>query len=196
MKLAFAVLVGLTMFGATPVAALGQITIFGDSTGKGDGALVRWHHRLVDALADGREIENASASRLPMSRILHRMEETPDLGQLTIIYDRRNAGETVEEYLEHLHEAADLIGHERFLILPQVPVSGGREDGTTLPILLSINGRILEEFADNTFDAGQQQDFLDALSGDQTRSDRIHRNDVGQQIEADFIARWIEEKGY
>lgn len=75
--------------------------------------------------------------------------------------------------------------------MPQVPVSGGGEDRLTLEVLLAINVLLRE----NTFDAGTEARLLEALSGDETRSDRVHRNDVDQQIEAEFIADWLQQRG-
>ncbi len=180
------------------VAASGQdILIFGDSTGKGDGAQRRWHQRMLETLPHDLVIENFSRSRSSIGKILDALEANQSkLSGTVIIYDRRNAGETADSYIAELHRAADLIGHSRFLILPQVPVSGGREDRLTLEILVAINERLLTEFAANTFDAATQSAFIADLAGDKTRSDHIHRNDVGQQIEADYISTWLSRASY
>ncbi|WCM27398.1 SGNH/GDSL hydrolase family protein [Sphingomonas sp. QA11] len=173
-------------------AAAQEIVIFGDSTGKGDGAVTRWFDRMLEKLPAGPVIENHSRSRFSITAILKSMESPQTKSaQLVIIYDRRNAGETVDAYLEHLHRIAETASPAKLLILPQVPVSGGREDGLTLAVLQSINTRILAEFPDNTFDQATQESFLSDLSGDDTRSDHIHRNDKGQEIEAEYIARWL-----
>lgn len=197
MKVLLGAVCAVLMLSASMAMAAPDLVVFGDSTGKGDGAQQRWATRLVALLGDGRRVENFSRSRNSIDRIWKSVEEAPDLTAATVlVYDRRNAGETVEAYLARLHAIAERVGHGRLLILPQVPVSGGREDGTTLPVLLAINERILADFPDNTFDAVTRDAFLAALDADATRSDRIHRNDVGQQIEADYIGQWVRQRGF
>ena len=194
---ALAGLVAAISIGSSLAASGQSILIFGDSTGKGDGAQRRWQDRMLESLPTGLIVENYSRSRMSIAKILETIKESPTrTSAIVIIYDRRNAGETADSYLADLHEAADLIGHSRFLILPQVPVSGEREDRLTLEILTSINRRLLAEFTANTFDAATQAAYIADLSGDVTRSDHIHRNDVGQQIEADYISRWLLEKSF
>ncbi len=168
------------------------IAVFGDSTGKGDGAVTRWADRMLEEQPTGLVIENHSRSRFSITSILKTMEdEQPISAEFVILYDRRNAGETVDEYLQQLHRAIELAHPAKVLIMPQVPVSGGREDRQTLAILEAINARLLTEFPDNTFDQAWQREFLFALAGDDTRSDHIHRNDKGQAIEASYIAAWL-----
>ncbi|MBJ3784713.1 SGNH/GDSL hydrolase family protein [Devosia sediminis] len=175
-------------------ASAADIVIVGDSTGKGDGAQTSWATRLLEKLDGEYQVENLSRSRNSMAAILKSLETLPGGEErVVILYDRRNAGESVDEYMASLAEAKAKIGDDRLLILPQVPVSGGREDGLTLPVLLGINERLLTEFPENSFDAEVQAAFLEALAGDETRSDRIHRNDVGQEIEAGFIADWLQQ---
>jgi hypothetical protein len=105
-------------------------------------------------------------------------------------------GETADDWIAAIGEAIAHRGNDRFLIMPQVPVSGGGEDGTTLPVLLEINQRIRETWPNNTFDAATEAEFLALLADDATRSDRIHRNDSGQAIEAEFIAAWLSGRAW
>ncbi len=187
------VVTGLMATAGAATAAPG-LAIFGDSTGKGDGAQIRWHEQIEALLGDGREITNQSRSRSSLTDIREQVEDAGDLeGTTVIIYDRRNAGESVDDYMSNLAAIIDHAESAEVLILPQVPVSGNREDGLTLPILLEINRRLVEDLPEHTFDLETQQAFLSALAGDETRSDRIHRNEQGQKLEAEFIARWLAE---
>lgn len=178
------------------MAAPTDLVIHGDSTGRGDGAQTRWPDRLLAVLGETRSIENLSISRQDIRRITRGMLALAPHDGVTIVYDRRNAGETPEAYLDYLRQGVAALGSDRFLIMPQVPVSGGHEDRLTLEVLLAINVLLRETFPDNTFDAETEARLLEALSGDETRSDRVHRNDVGQQIEAEFIADWLRQRGW
>ena len=180
--------------GAT--AAPTDLVIHGDSTGKGDGAQTRWPTRLLAVLGETRAVENLSRSRQDIRRITRGMLALAPHDGVTILYDRRNAGETPEAYIDYLKQGVAALGSDRFLILPQVPVSGGHEDRLTLEVLLAINVLLREAFPDNSFDAETEARLLEALSGDDTRSDRVHRNDIGQQIEAEFIADWLRQRGW
>ena len=56
-------------------AASGQdILIFGDSTGKGDGAQRRWHQRIRETLPHDPVVENFSRSRSSIGKILDALE--------------------------------------------------------------------------------------------------------------------------
>ena len=187
----------LLLLCAGPAYAAAGLVVHGDSTGKGDGAQRRWTARLLEVLGEERSVDNHSRSRNGIDRIVNGMLEAPvPEGSVVIIYDRRNAGETSEAYIERLQQGVAALGTDRFLILPQVPVSGGGEDRLTLAVLMDINERLHAAFPDNIFDAATEARFLAALSGDETRSDRIHRNDAGQQIEAEFIGAWLSERGW
>ncbi|MCR6672732.1 hypothetical protein [Devosia ginsengisoli] len=178
------------------MAAPTDLVIHGDSTGRGDGAQTRWPDRLLAVLGEPRAIENLSVSRQDIRRIVRGMLTLAPHDGVTILYDRRNAGETPEAYLDYLKQGVAALGSNRFLIMPQVPVSGGGEDRLTLEVLLAINVLLRESFPDNTLDAETEARLLEALRSDETRSDRVHRNDIGQQIEAEFIAAWLKQRGW
>lgn len=197
--LVMAILLGAALGGSLAPGAMAapeDLVIHGDSTGRGDGAQTRWPDRLLAVLGETRAVENLSRSRQDIRRIVRGMLALAPHDGVTIVYDRRNAGETPEAYIDYLKQGVAALGSDRFLILPQVPVSGGHEDRLTLEVLLAINVLLRETFPDNTFDAETEARLLEALSGDETRSDRIHRNDVGQQIEAEFIADWLRQRGW
>ena len=180
---------------SAPAVFAFDLAIHGDSTGRGHGAQTKWFQQL-DQFADAAAVENFARDRNSITGAAKLVEANPLPQHVTIVYDRRNAGETVDDYIDTLHEIADTLGNGRFLILPQVPVSGGREDGLTLPILLEINERIRAEFPANTFDQSLEADFLAALADDETRADRIHRNDAGQRIEAEYICEWLSSQDW
>lgn len=180
---------------ASPPA--GSISIYGDSTGRGDGAQVRWHTRIADLLARPLEISNASVSRQDMRRLRNMVSNRPaSPDAIVVIYDRRNAGEEPDRWMALLAEAMAALPTTRVLIMPQVPISGGREDPVSAAKMATINDLLRRTYPDNSFDAALEQRLLAALSGDETRSDKVHRNDAGQQIEAEFIAGWLIEQGW
>ena len=198
-QMAMALLLGAMLgggFAPGTMAAPTDLVIHGDSTGKGDGAQTRWPTRLLAVLGETRAVENLSRSRQDIRRITRGMLALAPHDGVTILYDRRNAGETPEAYLDYLRQGVAALGSDRFLIMPQVPVSGGGEDRLTLEVLLAINVLLRQTFPDNSLDAATEARLLEALSGDETRSDRIHRNDIGQQIEAEFIAEWLRQRGW
>lgn len=174
-----------------------QIAVYGDSTARGDGAQLRWHQQLGEFLTEEPEVHRAGVNRQSITRLTKGvLADDAHRDWIAIFYDRRNGGETADQWIAAIMEAIDFRGNDRFLIMPQVPVSGGREDGTILPILLEINERIRSTWPDNTFDAATEAQFLALLAEDATRSDHIHRNDAGQAIEAEFIAAWLGEQGW
>ena len=187
--------------GLTPLAVSAaepmRIAIYGDSTAKGDGAQVQWYKQLGEHLGAEPEIHPAGVSRYGIDKIAMAMRNDAEhRGWTVIVYDRRNAGETVEEWMAALAAGLEGLATDRFLVMPQVPVSGGREDRLTMAVLLGINEALRATYPNNTFGAELEAELLTALAGDSTRSDHIHRNDLGQQIEAKLIGGWLASKGW
>jgi len=190
-------LIGLLLAGLGSAHAQTGIAVYGDSTARGDGAQTEWYDRLQEILPRQRPIHSAGINRNSISGLVKSVEADTEHRDWTVVfYDRRNAGESAEEWMEQIAAAIALLQTDRFLIMPQVPVSGGREDGLTLPVLLEINELVRATYPDNSFDADTEAEFLARLDDDATRADRIHRNDAGQQIEAEFIGAWLNERGW
>jgi hypothetical protein len=175
--------------------ATGGLVAYGDSTAKGVGAKQTWLERLGEARSTA--VRNAGVDRQGVEAMAQSAtDDAEHRTWIAIFYDRRNAGETPDAWIAAVSAAIAARGTDRFLVMPQVPVSGGREDGITLPVLLEINGRIRATWPENAFDAATEAEFLAILDSDANRSDRIHRNDAGQAIEADFVGRWLTQKGW
>lgn len=191
-------LVSLLFLLAVPAIAndaAGGLVAYGDSTARGVGAKQTWLERL--GTAHSREVRNAGKDRQGVEAMAQSAtDDAEHHAWIAIFYDRRNAGETPDDWIAAVSAAIAARGTDRFLIMPQVPVSGGREDGITLPVLLEINERIRATWPENSFDAATEAEFLAILDSDANRADRIHRNDAGQAIEAEFIGRWLAQKGW
>lgn len=113
-----------------------------------------------------------------------------------IIYDRRNTGETAADYLAALAVSLGTLTTTRFLILPQVPYADGAEAAGYQAVMDAINAGIRAAWPSNTFSAGEEAAFLASLAPGSTRADGLHRNDVGQAIEAAAIKAWFDARGW
>lgn len=108
----------------------------------------------------------------------------------TIIYDRRNEGETTDAYVAALAAAVSTLETDDFLIMPQIPFAENREGAEYLAVLSAIDAEVTRRWPDNTFDAPTRTAFLVALSSDSTRLDGLHRNAAGARIECRFVKEW------
>lgn len=112
----------------------------------------------------------------------------------TIIYDRRNSGETAVDYIAALDAGLATLRTRHFLILPQVPFFNKSEPD--LPIMREIDRRVLARWPGNTFNTAERAAFDKALSDPTTRADTLHRNAKGQAIEMRFIKAWLDARGW
>ncbi len=170
--------------------------VHGDSTARGDGATTTWFAALAGGYSPARAIHNDAASGQSVFTLRDRMlADTRRRDWPTIIYDRRNAGETAEDYLAAL-EAAVTTLTGRFLILPQVAMADGVDDAGTLAVHAEINAGIRARWPSNTLDAAAEAALLSALEPGSTRSDGLHRNNAGQAIEAAAVRAWMDSHGW
>lgn len=170
--------------------------VHGDSTGRGDGATTKWFTTLAGSYSPVRAVFNDAASGQSITTLRDRMQaDTRRRDWPTLIYDRRNNGETAADYLAALEAAVSTLTG-RFLILPQVPMSDGAEAADVLAVHAGINGGIRALWPNNTFDAAAEAALLGGLSPGSTRSDGLHRNNAGQAIEAAAVRAWLDAKGW
>jgi len=135
----------------------------------------------------GQGVRELSESILPVS--------LPDA--VVIIYDRRNSGETPQEYLGFLEQAIAILGTSRFLIMPQVPQSESfPEEPHQALAMAEIDRQVAMRWPDNVFSPTERLDFLSRLAPDDTRHDGLHRNDKGHRIEASVIGEWLRTRGW
>lgn len=170
--------------------------IHGDSTARGDGAATTWFAALAGGYSPARAIYNDAASGQSVFTLRDRMlADTRRREWPTILYDRRNGGETAAAYLAALEGAASTLTG-RFLILPQVAMADGAEPSDVLAIHAEINAGIRARWPGNTFDAAAEAALLSALAPGSTRADGLHRNNAGQAIEAAAVRAWLDAKGW
>jgi hypothetical protein len=170
--------------------------VHGDSTGRGDGATTTWFAALAAGYSPARAVYNDATSGQSVSTLRDRMlADTRRRDWPTILYDRRNGGETAAAYLAALETAVSTLSG-RFLILPQVPMADGAEASDVLAIHAEINAGIRLRWPGNTFDAVAEAALLSALVQGSTRADGLHRNNTGQAIEAAAVRTWLDAKGW
>ncbi|MFC5346250.1 hypothetical protein ACETK8_15700 [Brevundimonas staleyi] len=176
------------------------IAIRGDSTALASGAGLRkafnfapsldgerwWNCFRGDAFAynDGEGGQSIAAMRDKM------VADQQHRDWPTIIYDRRNGGETAEDYVAALADAVATLETDDFLILPQVPFAEGKEDADYQAVMDEIDAEVARRWPSNTFDAATRTAFVAALSPASTRLDGLHRNAEGGRIECRFIKEW------
>lgn len=116
----------------------------------------------------------------------------------TIIYDRRNKGETADHYEAQLAAAIATLNTDRFLIMPQVPGSRGfaEPNADQLETMATIDRRVRTRWPNNTFSEAEAAALIAVLEPDSTRIDGLHRNTEGQAIEAGFITAWIDRHDF
>jgi len=116
----------------------------------------------------------------------------------TIIYDRRNPGETAEYYVDELSLAVATLDGRRFLILPQVPGSQSyvETDATQAQTMAQIDSRVRAKWPNNSFSKLEAEALVNALQADSTRYDNLHRNALGQSIEARLVNKWLARRGW
>ena len=188
---------------STPIAVHGDSTAIGSRI-SGIGRLwnlvtaldgERWWNRLARSYKPPRKVFNDGVGGQTIVALREKMERDAGHRQdLTIIYDRRNPGETVNSYISNLGAAVATLRTRHFLILPQIGWATIKE--SDLPIIQEINRRIIMAWPQNTFSASQAAAFARALSDPSTRSDGFHRNAKGQAIEALEIKSWIDARGW
>lgn len=170
--------------------------INGDSTAFGSGAVTPWFLRLANGYAPARVYVNDGVGGQGIGTMRDRMVADPRRRDWpTFLYDRKNTGETLVSYMAALTEAVNLLTG-RFFIFPQVPYSDGLEDPTNWAVMQSINAAIRAAWPNNTFSEAEETAFLAALSPGSTRSDTLHRNDVGAEIEKTYLRAWLDAKGW
>lgn len=177
-----------------------SFNVYGDSTANGDGASVaatKWYNLLATSYTPDRAVKGNGVSGQSISDMTTGvLADTKRRGWITVFYDRRNTGETADNYLAQLALATGHLTTGRFLIMPQVPMADGTEDPAYQAVLDDINGRLLVTYPGNTFDATTRDAFLAELAPGSTRSDGLHRNDTGQAIEESYIRTWLDGKGW
>lgn len=115
-------------------------------------------------------------------------------GWPTVIYDRRNEGESADAYLSELGLAVASLKTEKFLIMPQIRRAEGKDATEVLEIMSKIDIRVHQQWPNNTMTQTEADALRLALSSASTRYDGLHRNARGQAIEADAIWRWINAR--
>ncbi|MGR4865231.1 hypothetical protein [Caulobacter sp. LARHSG274] len=111
----------------------------------------------------------------------------------TIFYDRRNTGERPEDYVKTLAGAISLLSTDKFLIVPQVPDPKDRTSEEYFA-MCRIDKLVSQRWPANTFNEVERRAFVTALDEPRTRIDGLHRNALGQKIEAEAIGRWLAHK--
>lgn len=188
-----------------------QIAVHGDSTaiGSRDGLAKiwnlapswddkRWWTILGNSYDPNREVFNDGVGGQSIVTLRDKM--VSDLAHRslpTIIYDRRNTGETADAYMTNLTAAIATLETDRFLIMPQVPQSAGKPESVEqIGAMVEIDAAVLAKWPNNTFSPEERALFFAALQPDDTRADGLHRNEKGQAIEAEFIGRWLHERNW
>ncbi len=155
----------------------------------------RWWNRLSRSYQPARPVFNDGVGGQTIFALRDKMQRDPDhRSDTTIIYDRRNDGETASDYVAALAAGLGTLRTRHFLILPQVPFFNKSEPD--LPIMREIDRRVLARWPDNTFNAAERAAFDHALSDPATRADTLHRNAKGQAIEMGFIKAWLDARGW
>jgi len=176
------------------------LAVYGDSTAAGAGNSsipTQWYSLLYTGYTPDRiAYRNATGGQGIADMATGVIADEIHRDWLTIFYDRKNTGETADLWLEQIAIAVTHLQTNRFLIMPQVAYADGAEDANNQLILDEINTRIRATYPNNTFNAAEETAFLSDLSSSTTRSDGLHRNDVGQAIEANTIRAWLDNKGW
>jgi len=174
--------------------------VYGDSTAAAAGSsssATQWYSLLYTGYTPNRiAYRNATGGQGIADMAADVIADEAHSDWLHIFYDRKNTGETADLWLAQIALAVTNLQTNRFLIMPQVPFADGAEDATNQLILDEINTRIRATYPNNTFTVAQETAFLSNLSSGTTRSDGLHRNDVGQAIEANTIRTWLDGKGW
>jgi hypothetical protein len=156
----------------------------------------RWWNILSQSYNPVRPIFNDGVHGQSMKALRDKMLiDTSHRDDVTIIYDRRNAGEQADVYVTQLGEAVSTLSSNQFLILPQVNKAKGIQDEDAA-VMHDIDDRVLCRWPNNTFTPTQRAAFAAALADPSTRADGLHRNRRGQAIEAKFIRAWLDAKGW
>jgi len=142
----------------------------------------RWWNRLAKSYVPPRAVFNDGVGGQTITAMRDKMErDARHRRDLTIIYDRRNPGETADFYMASLNTALATLQTDRFLVLPQVRWATMKDED--LPVVQEINRRLLAKWPHNTFNGSEAAAFAKALSDPSTRIDGFHRNAKGQEIE-------------
>ena len=155
----------------------------------------RWWNILSRSYSPARPVFNDGVGGQTIFALRDKMQKDQlHRDDTTIIYDRRNSGETAAGYVAALEAGLATLHTRHFLILPQVPFFNKSEPD--LPIMRDIDRRVLAKWPDNTFNAVERAAFDRALADPTTRADTLHRNAKGQAIEAHFIKAWLDARGW
>lgn len=176
--------------------APGFIYVGGDSTAAGVGSAntdARWATMsaldagitLVNIGIDGQGVADGVAAMLA---------QTANRTRVTVFKDHRNAGESATYWLAQIAQLVAVCPY--ILIEPQLGVTNGSMDAAALQVMADINAGIIAQFPNNTYPADVQGTYIAALSNADTRDDGLHRNDLGQAIEALFISAFFRGKGW
>jgi hypothetical protein len=185
------------------------LAVHGDSTAQGsriDGISVlwnlfprldgiRWWNQLARSYNPPRAVFNDGAGGQTIVALREKMEKDfAHRRDMTIIYDRRNSGETPEFYIATLDAALATMQTRHFLIMPQVGWATVKDEDWA--VIQDINRRIVLKWPLNTFSPRETASFEMALASPSTRIDGLHRNAIGQAIEAGYIKAWIDARGW
>ena len=178
--------------GPTP----GIVYVHGDSTAVGDGSVnndAKWG--VLHGIDGGVAVVNSGLSGQGVAAGVDRLiAQTENRDRCVVFKDVRNTGETAAAWLA---QAALVVAACPYVLIePQLGVTDGSADAPTLQIYADINAGILAQFPNNTYDATTQAAYIAALSNAETRSDGLHRNDMGQAVEALFISAFFRSKGW
>lgn len=115
----------------------------------------------------------------------------------TVIYDRRNEGETADHYEAEVAKAIEGLSADCVLIMPQVSGSTSyvETDPEQVPTMAEIDRRFRSRWPDYTPPKAEADELVKALADDNTRYDGLHRNAKGQAIEARYISTWLKRQG-
>lgn len=195
------------------------LAIWGDSYASGSGvsggAQATWGYLLQREFVPGRPRMNAGASGSTVAEMADRVAASDYYkSAATIFWDKKNAAESVSEWLSALDAAIGALGHERFVVL--TPVNGtGEGEGTAyyddvMYLIGALNaaypGHILDMRAylvgQAIYDAEivpTEDDLLDIAADTIPRSllsDGVHINDAAQRLVAIKVAQFIRDAGW
>lgn len=158
----------------------------------------RWWNIVRKSNFAGRSAYNDGVGGQSIATMREKMEADQKHRSLpTVIYDRRNEGETADQYEAELARAIGTLSPKCLLIMPQVSRSAGlpETDPLQVPVMADIDRRVRLRWAKYAPPKAEADQLIKELSDDATRYDGLHRNAKGQAIEARYISTWLKRQG-